>query len=37
MELKNISIIYHSGQYLPDWHVYEKVEELCFKKNNRWS
>jgi predicted dehydrogenase len=21
------NIIYHSGQYLPDWHTYEKVEE----------
>ena len=33
MELGKISnIIYHSGQYLPDWHVYEKVEDYYVSK-----
>jgi predicted dehydrogenase len=31
--LGNVSnIIYHSGQYLPDWHTYEKVEAYYVSK-----
>ena len=26
------NIIYHSGQYLPDWHLYEKVEDYYVSK-----
>ena len=26
------NVIYHSGQYLPDWHSYEKVEDFYVSK-----
>ncbi len=26
------NILYHSGQYLPDWHTYEKVEDFYVSK-----
>jgi predicted dehydrogenase len=29
---KITNIIYHSGQYLPDWHTYEKVEDYYVSK-----
>lgn len=28
------NFIYHSGQYLPDWHAYEKVSEYYVSKKN---
>lgn len=27
------SVLYHSGQYLPDWHTYEPVEDYYVSKN----